>query len=103
MPPLVRFIISRLLAMPVTLLIVTAVLYGFIMMTPPEVRAELYYGQGVNPDRLSPAQMERIQENIIRRYHLRDPFPVSMQFGLAVCCVATGAIAPRSGTKCCPL
>ena len=79
MPPLVRFIISRLLAMPVTLLIVTAVLYGFVMMTPPEVRAELYYGQGVNPDRLSPAQVGRQPGE----YH--PPLPPARSFSGAVC------------------
>lgn len=76
MPPLLRFIISRLLALPVTLLIVTATLYGFVMLTPVEVRASLYFSSGMDPDRLSAEQLSRIEDNIIRRYHLNDPYPV---------------------------
>lgn len=32
----------RLLALPLTLLIITAALYGVIMLAPPEERAQLY-------------------------------------------------------------
>jgi len=42
MPPLLKFLARRLLAIPVTLLIVTSALYGIIMLAPAETRAQLY-------------------------------------------------------------
>jgi peptide/nickel transport system permease protein len=76
MPPLLRFIIYRILAIPFTLLVVTASLYAFVMLTPPEVRATLYLGAGINPDRLSEAQIRNLTEQAIEKHHLRDPFLV---------------------------
>ncbi len=80
MPPLVRFIIYRLLAIPITLLIITGVIYAFIMSTPIEVRATLYLSQGVNPNRLSTDQLQRITERIIEEYHLDEPFPIQYAY-----------------------
>lgn len=50
-----RYLLGRFMVIPVTLLIVTAVLYGFVMLTPPEVRAELYMPNSlrvITPDAL---------------------------------------------------
>lgn len=80
MPPLLRFIVSRLFSIPVTLLVITLTLYGFVMLTPPEVRASLYFPEGFNPDRLTPENLRRLTEKIIADRHLADPFPV--QYGL---------------------
>lgn len=74
MPPLLRFTLTRLLSIPVTLLIVTATLYGFVMLTPPEVRAQLYYPKRTRV--LTPEEQQRLIENIIKRHRLRDPYPV---------------------------
>jgi peptide/nickel transport system permease protein len=79
MPPLIRFIISRLFAIPVTMLIVTAALYGFVMLTPVEIRASLYFSEGMDPGRLTEEQLARITDLIVKRYHLNDPYPV--QYG----------------------
>jgi peptide/nickel transport system permease protein len=87
-PPMLRFIIYRFLFVPVTLFVITLTLYGMVMLTPPEERAELYYPKGFNPDRLTPEHLERYTEQIIKRYHLRDPFPV--QYGLWVMNLARG-------------
>ncbi len=76
MPPLIRFLIYRLLSIPLTLLVTTILLYGFVMLTPPEIRATLYFGSGVDSTRLPPERIEIIRETIIKQYHLRDPFPV---------------------------
>jgi peptide/nickel transport system permease protein len=74
MPPILRFIINRLLSIPVTLLIITATLYGFVMLTPPETRAMLYFPQ--TNRMLTEEQVKRLIENIIEQHHLRDPYPV---------------------------
>jgi peptide/nickel transport system permease protein len=70
----VKFIIQRFLALPVTLFVVTAVLYGIVMMAPVETRAELYMPKGSsNNPNLNPEGMKLI---IIERYALNDPYPV---------------------------
>lgn len=78
MPPFLQFVIRRFLAIPVSLVIITLVLYGGVMLTPPETRATLYYPPKMNPN-MTEEQMLRFQETIIRRYHLRDPFLI--QYG----------------------
>jgi peptide/nickel transport system permease protein len=88
MPPLLRFTITRLISIPITLFIITLVLYGFVMLTPPEVRATLYYPDGFNPDRLTAERLKAYTESIINRRHLRDPFPV--QYVLWVTNLARG-------------
>ncbi|HSB01013.1 MAG TPA: ABC transporter permease [Anaerolineales bacterium] len=78
MPPFLQFVIRRFLAIPISLVIITIVLYGGVMLTPPEARAALYYPPNMNSN-LSEERMQQFQEQIIRRYHLRDAFPV--QYG----------------------
>lgn len=70
-----RYLISRFLVIPITMFIVTAVLYGFIMLTPPEVRAELYLPSRL-PLYITPEQYQRLIEQRIEIYHLNDPYPV---------------------------
>ena len=86
MSPFLQFTVRRILAVPVTLLIITMLLYGGAMLTPPEARAELY-----KPDseRMLTAEQEaRLVEKIIKLYHLRDPFPV--QYGIWIKSLFTG-------------
>ncbi len=69
-----RYLLGRFMVIPVTLLIITAVLYGFVMLTPPEVRAELYM-----PNSQRVMTPERYQNMIairIKMYHLNDPYPI---------------------------
>jgi ABC-type dipeptide/oligopeptide/nickel transport system permease component len=74
MPPILSFIISRIMATLLTLIVITMVLYGFVMLTPPETRATLYMP---NTNRfLTDEQYERLIELIIVRRHLRDPYPI---------------------------
>lgn len=78
MPPFLQFLIRRFLAIPTSLVIITLVLYGGVMLTPPEARATLYYPPNMNSN-LSEERIHQFQEQIIKRYHLRDPFLV--QYG----------------------
>ncbi len=74
MPPFLQFVIRRFMAIPISLLFITLVLYGGVMLTPPEARASLYMP---NTQRnLTPEQIKRLEENIIERYRLRDPYLV---------------------------
>jgi peptide/nickel transport system permease protein len=75
MPPFLQFVIRRFLAVPVSLVIITMVLYGGVMLTPPEARASLYFPPRMNPN-MTEEQLEQFQERLIEKYHLRDPYPV---------------------------
>jgi ABC-type dipeptide/oligopeptide/nickel transport system permease component len=74
MPPFLQFIIRRFVAVPVSLLIITMILYGGVMLTPPEARASLYMPETRRS--LTEEQVERLEKLIIRRYRLRDPYLV---------------------------
>lgn len=78
MPPFLQFVIRRLAAIPISLVIITMVLYAGVMLTPVEARASLYFPPNMNPN-MTEEQFRRFQESIIRRYHLRDPYLV--QYG----------------------
>ncbi len=74
MPPLLKFIVRRLLAVPVTLLIITATLYGILMLAPVELRAELYMPRSAsNNPNYNP---ELLRQQIIKEQRLDDPYPV---------------------------
>jgi len=87
MPPFLRFILTRLLSIPITLLIVTAVLYGFIMLTPPESRVSLYISPGwvdaLFKRRITQEQFDNYVKRTIENNHLRDPYPVQYAFWLS--------------------
>ena len=68
-----RFLVRRLLAIPVTLLVITAALYAVIMLAPPEERAMLYL-----PPRTRSTMPALIAENhlqqIIEENGLDEPY-----------------------------
>ena len=89
MSPLIRFLLLRLLLVPLTLLVVTATLMALLTAVPPQVRAFLYLPYRVQ-DRateLSMDELRQLTEPYIRKYHLDDPFP--MQYGYWVISVFT--------------
>ena len=68
-----KFLIQRILAIPVTFIIITMVLYGIIMLTPINTRIDLYMPD--SPKVLSnPEILERTRQQIIERYHLDEPY-----------------------------
>ena len=77
MPPFVQFVIRRFLMIPVSLVIITMVLYAGVMLAPPEARATLYYPKNFRVP--SEERLRRFNEVIIKRHHLRDPFLI--QYG----------------------
>jgi len=88
MPPLLQFIIRRFLVVPISLVIITMVLYGGVMLTPPEARAQLYFPERMNQN-MTDEQMERFTDAIIKRYHLREPYLV--QYGYWVSSLFDGS------------
>lgn len=72
---MLRIIGLRLLAIPLTLFIITAALYGIIMLAPAEERATLYLPPRL-PSNMPPERFETIVQGIIEEYGLNDPYPV---------------------------
>jgi peptide/nickel transport system permease protein len=78
MPPFLQFIIRRLLLIPVSLFIITVILYGGVMLTPAEARAALYVP---NTNRMmTEEQYRRMIDIIIRDHHLEEPLPIQYVF-----------------------
>jgi peptide/nickel transport system permease protein len=75
MLPLFQFVLRRFLVIPISLFIITLVIYGGVMLTPPEARAELYMPKNFSPY-ATPERIAKIRELLIQEHHLRDPFPV---------------------------
>lgn len=72
--PYLKFVLRRLLAIPATLILITAVLYGIVMLTPAEERALLYWAPRTRSN--LPANLAEARLNqIIEENGLNDPFP----------------------------
>jgi ABC-type dipeptide/oligopeptide/nickel transport system permease component len=72
MPPFLQFLLRRIFAMFVSMVIITMVLYAGVMLTPPEARARLYLPPGKGGERAT----EQYIQNIIDKNHLNDPYLV---------------------------
>lgn len=73
MPPLLRFMLHRLFFAITSFLVITALLYAGIMLTPPETRAILYLPKG---GRMTEEQIQRMIARIIKQKGLDKPYPV---------------------------
>ena len=71
---LLAFILRRLASLPLTLLIITAMLYAIIMLAPAQERAALYLPPRL-PRVLSEETLQRILDGIIAEQGLDDPYP----------------------------
>ena len=77
-----QYLTRRLIAVPLTLLIVTLLLYGVAALAPVEVRAKIYWPPGASQAWLEFADVEKVRElneRVIKQYGLNDPFLV--QYG----------------------
>ncbi len=75
MPPLIKFILRRIFFLITSFLVITAVLYAGIMLTPAEERAMLYIPKNTSP-RMTEEILQKLIDHAIETYHLNDPFPV---------------------------
>lgn len=71
-----KLLTQRLVSIVVTFLIITAVLYGIVMLAPVEDRAMIYWSSREPIMFLSEAEEEKIRAAIIERYGLDDPYLV---------------------------
>jgi ABC-type dipeptide/oligopeptide/nickel transport system permease component len=73
MPPIVHYILRRLLAIPITILLITMVMYAIIMVTPASERAKLYFPSQL-PPRLSENDILNLTNKVIEEKGLDDPY-----------------------------
>ncbi len=74
MPSFLTILLRRLLAIPIALIIITAIIYAVSMLAPPESRAWVYWPFGVSVERMSEQEQLRIIHGIIQKQELDDPF-----------------------------
>jgi peptide/nickel transport system permease protein len=82
MPFFLRYLLRFISSFIATLLLVTAMLYATVMLTPPETRATLYMPKRTSP-RMTEEMYQKLIEQNIERYHLNDPFPVQYFYWVA--------------------
>ncbi len=74
MPPFLQFLLRRIIALFLSLIVITMLLYAGVMLTPAETRVSLYYHPGNAP--LTEEQLAHITQLYIEKFHLNDPYPV---------------------------
>ncbi len=74
MPSFLRYLFNRLLSIPITLFILSLLLYGIFMLTPIEMRATLYYPSNVSLEMITVEELQRLNDRIIETYHLNEPY-----------------------------
>lgn len=92
MPPFLQFLFRRLIAIPISLLIITMLLYAGVMLTPPETRAAIYV-PAPNAHQTE-ADIAHLTELTIQKYHLRDPYLVQYGFWLKSLIQGTWGYSP---------
>lgn len=85
MSPFVRFLLLRLLLVPLTLLVVTGVLMFMLTTVRPEVRAFQYLPYGVQAQvmEMTPEQFYQVAKKVIQSHHMEEPFPVQYAYWVA--------------------
>jgi ABC-type dipeptide/oligopeptide/nickel transport system permease component len=71
-------ILRKLILYLLSFLLITAILYAMVMLTPAENRATLYFP--ANTGRMTEKQIADMTERIIEKYHLREPYPAQYLF-----------------------
>lgn len=79
LPPLLTFTIRRFLTIPVSMLIITMLLYAGVMLTPVDTRARLY----LPPEKGGQNASEQVLRNYIKQYHLNEPYLVQYTYWAA--------------------
>lgn len=72
---LLKFFVRRLWAVLITLLVITAIVFGTVLLAPAESRAQLYMSSHIR-ETLDPDIYQRYLDRIIREHGMNDPFPI---------------------------
>jgi peptide/nickel transport system permease protein len=74
MPPFLQFLFRRIIAIFLSLFMITILLYAGVMMTPAETRVQLFYHP--SGQHMTEEQLAHSTQIFIQRFHLNDPFPI---------------------------
>jgi peptide/nickel transport system permease protein len=98
MPPLVRFLLFRLLLVPITLLVVTATLMALLTTVPSELRAFLYLPKKVQEmtGMMDTEQLREVTKRYVEMHHLEDPFPVQYAYWVVSIFTEGGGYSPSA-------
>lgn len=102
MTPFLKYLLGRLIAIPITLLIITMALYGIIMLAPPDERAALYLPPRL-PSHLTAAQIAFELEQIAEEHGMNDPYLVQYTNWLKEWLNGYWGWSPTAGTEVLPL
>lgn len=69
----IKYSLRRVASLPITLLVITAILYGFVMLAPAEERAALYFPPRL-PRVLTPERLAQLTQQLIEEHGLDDPY-----------------------------
>ncbi len=96
MSPLARFLLFRLLLIPVTLLVVTVTLMALLSVVPASVRAMMYLPSRVLDETpfMSMDDLRKVTEPYIEKYHMEEPFPVQYAYWAASVFTEGGGYSP---------
>jgi ABC-type dipeptide/oligopeptide/nickel transport system permease component len=96
MSPLARFLLLRLLLIPLTLLVVTATLMLMLTTIRPEVRAFQYLPFNVQlmSVEMTPDQLYQAAKPTIEKHHLEDPFPMQYAYWIVDVFTQGGGYSP---------
>jgi ABC-type dipeptide/oligopeptide/nickel transport system permease component len=96
MSSLARFLLLRLLLVPLTLLFITALLMALLTTTPPQLRAFLYLPLKIqnNAYMMTLEELRQVSERYIQEYHLEDPFPVQYAYWVSSLFTHGGGYSP---------
>jgi peptide/nickel transport system permease protein len=72
---LLKFFVRRLWVVLVTLVIITAIIFGTVLLAPVESRAQLYMGSKIR-EGLSAQTYQNYLDRIIREHGMNDPYPI---------------------------
>jgi peptide/nickel transport system permease protein len=76
-----KFFFKRVAAIPVTLIIITLVLYGIVMLMPLESRINLYMPPfKPRSNQNTEEWIQNMESRVVEKYHLKDPFLVQYVF-----------------------
>jgi ABC-type dipeptide/oligopeptide/nickel transport system permease component len=73
--PLTIFVLRRLVSIPITLFIISIVIFAIIFVADPSERASLYLPPNT-PSTLSPQRQQQLMDQLIAEHGLSDPFPI---------------------------
>lgn len=96
MPPFLQFSLRRIALIPLTLFIITLVLYAGVMLTPPEARVTIYLPKG------NSKYKESFVKQLIKSNYLDQPYAVQYAHWIKTLVSGSWGFSPSLGEEVLP-